>query len=72
MKKSLFAVAALSAIAGAAQAQSSVTVYGVIDAGFIGANGTSYSSKAGVAGNTSGNVKATSSQFGQGAQSTSR
>ena len=73
MKKSLFAVAALSAIAGAAQAQSSVTVYGVIDAGYIGANGTSYSSKAaGVGSNTSGNVKATSSQFGQGAQSTSR
>lgn len=72
MKKSLFAVAALSAIAGAAQAQSSVTVYGVIDAGYIGANGTSYSSKAITSSNTSGNVKATSSQFGQGAESTSR
>ena len=34
MKKSLLAVAALSAIAGAAQAQSSVTIYGVLDAGY--------------------------------------
>jgi len=38
MKKSLFAVAALSAVAGAAQAQSSVTIYGILDAGYIGAN----------------------------------
>jgi predicted porin len=34
MKKSLIALAALSAIAGSAVAQSSVTVYGVLDAGF--------------------------------------
>ncbi len=33
MKKSLLALAALGAFAGAAQAQSSVTLYGVIDAG---------------------------------------
>ncbi len=32
MKKSLVALAALSAIAGAAQAQSSVTLYGIVDA----------------------------------------
>jgi len=38
MKKSLFAVAALSAIAGAAQAQSSVTVYGIMDLGYVGYN----------------------------------
>ncbi len=38
MKKSLFAVAALSAIAGAAQAQSSVTVYGLLDVGYVGYN----------------------------------
>ncbi|OWS70080.1 porin [Polynucleobacter campilacus] len=69
MKKSLFAVAAMSAIAGAAQAQSSVTVYGVIDAGYIGANATAYNSKVATNG---GIVKSTSSQFGQGAQSTSR
>jgi len=33
MKKSLLAIAAMTAFAGAAQAQSSVTVYGVIDTG---------------------------------------
>ena len=33
MKKSLLAIAAMTAFAGAAQAQSSVTVYGVMDAG---------------------------------------
>jgi len=33
MKKSLLALAAMSAFAGAAQAQSSVTVYGLLDAG---------------------------------------
>jgi len=71
MKKSLFAVAAMSAIAGAAQAQSSVTVYGVIDAGYIGSNGTAYSSS-GTNGTSGGNVRTTTSQFGQGAQSTSR
>jgi len=34
MKKSLIALAALSAIAGVAQAQSSVTVYGILDVGY--------------------------------------
>jgi predicted porin len=34
MKKSLFAIAAVTAFAGAAQAQSSVTVYGILDMGF--------------------------------------
>lgn len=38
MKKSLFALAAVTAFAGAAQAQSSVTVYGIIDVGYIGGN----------------------------------
>jgi predicted porin len=36
MKKSLFAIAAVTAFAGAAQAQSSVTVYGILDVGFAG------------------------------------
>ncbi len=36
MKKSLFAIAAVGAFAGAAQAQSSVTVYGIMDVGFQG------------------------------------
>ncbi len=38
MKKSLLAFAAMGAFAGAAQAQSSVTVYGLIDYGFQGGN----------------------------------
>jgi predicted porin len=36
MKKSLLALAAMGAFAGAAQAQSSVTVYGILDVGFQG------------------------------------
>ena len=35
MKKSLLAIAAMTAFAGAAQAQSSVTVYGIMDVGYI-------------------------------------
>jgi predicted porin len=38
MKKSLFAIAAVTAFAGAAQAQSSVTVYGLVDYGYAGAS----------------------------------
>jgi len=38
MKKSLLAVAAMSAFAGAAQAQSSVTVYGIMDVGYTNGN----------------------------------
>ena len=38
MKKSLFALAAMGAFAGAAQAQSSVTVYGILDVGYTGGN----------------------------------
>jgi len=38
MKKSLLAIAAAGAFAGAAQAQSSVTVYGIVDMGYIGSN----------------------------------
>ena len=34
MKKSLLALAALGAFAGVAHAQSSVTLYGIIDEGF--------------------------------------
>jgi predicted porin len=40
MKKSLFAIAAVTAFAGAAQAQSSVTVYGLLDYGYQGSNQT--------------------------------
>ncbi|WP_244847295.1 porin [Caballeronia sp. SL2Y3] len=38
MKKSLLALAALGVFAGAAHAQSSVTLYGIIDAGFVYSN----------------------------------
>jgi len=38
MKKSLIAVAVLGAIAGAAQAQSAVTIYGILDTGITYAN----------------------------------
>lgn len=64
MKKSLFAIAAVTAFAGAAQAQSSVTVYGILDVGYIGGNvrGTS----------ASGTAKGTYSNIGSSAESTSR
>ncbi|NKI71542.1 porin [Collimonas pratensis] len=38
MKKSLIALAVLGAIAGAAQAQTSVTIYGIVDTGIVYAN----------------------------------
>ncbi|WP_406851335.1 porin [Herbaspirillum huttiense] len=53
MKKSLLALAVLGAFAGAAQAQSSVTIYGIVDTGIA------YSSK--VVNTTAGN---TGSKFG--------
>jgi len=65
MKKSLLALAAMGAFAGAAQAQSSVTVYGIIDVGFIGGNNRGF--------NATGNPqKSTYSSFGSSAESTSR
>ena len=64
MKKSLLAVAALGAFASAAQAQSSVTVYGVVDAGYVGAN-ERVATGATV-------LRGTQSGFGDGAESTSR
>jgi predicted porin len=39
MKKSLIALAALATVATAAQAQSSVTVYGIVDSGFLRSDG---------------------------------
>ena len=84
MKKSLFAVAALSAIAGAAQAQSSVTVYGILDAGYIGSNQTASAtssattiatSAASVPNNVNNNgaqIRTVTNQMGQSAESTSR
>jgi predicted porin len=65
MKKSLLALAALSAFATAAQAQSSVTVYGVLDVGYgvndvdAGASSTSSVKSTGLADSTN-----SSSRFG--------
>ena len=61
MKKSLLAVAAMGAFASAAQAQSSVTVYGLLDTGFQGVTTRVGSTKTNVARFT-----------GEGSQSTSR
>lgn len=73
MKKSLLAIAAIGAFASAAQAQSSVTVYGILDVGYVG--GTTRiqdSSKGNTAGYNNGTLKSTVNQFGQSAESTSR
>ena len=48
MKKSLLALAALGAFAGAAHAQSSVTLYGIIDAGITYVNNVKGSSQVGL------------------------
>ena len=66
MKKSLFAIAAVTAFAGAAQAQSSVTVYGILDVGYIGGNVRN----ANTAGTTQ--QKGTYSSIGSSAETTSR
>ncbi len=68
MKKSLFALAAVGAFAGAAQAQSSVTVYGILDVGFQGVTSrTPYSAS------DLSQVKANTTRFtGEGSESTSR
>jgi len=76
MKKSLFAVAAMTAFAGAAQAQSTVTVYGIIDAGYIGSNAKEVAAPS--TANAGGGIqntqttRITKSAFGQNAEQTSR
>ncbi len=64
MKKSLLALAAMGAFAGAAQAQSSVTVYGVLDVGYINqkSDGTG----------TTATTTASNSFIGTSAETTSR
>jgi len=64
MKKSLLAVAAIGAFASAAQAQSSVTVYGIMDIGYVGGNSRVADGKA--------VTKGTSNSFVAGSESTSR
>ena len=61
MKKSLFAIAAVTAFAGAAQAQSSVTVYGIMDVGYQGKNARA-----------STGVKTQTSKFDDSAEQSSR
>jgi predicted porin len=80
MKKSLFAVAAATAFTGAAQAQSSVTVYGLVDVGYINASAKAAGPNNGVESVNGNNVNAVTSKGGSGnfsalsgnAQSTSR
>ena len=75
MKKSLFAIAALSALSGAALAQSSVTVYGIIDAGFSGTTSRVpqiTTSTSGTVGTTVPQYKTNATSFGSGAETTSR
>ena len=64
MKKSLLAVAAMTAFAGAAQAQSSVTIYGILDVGYINQKSDGASSSA--------TTKANNRFIGQSAEQTSR
>jgi predicted porin len=47
MKKVITAVGLVAAFVGAVQAQSSVTVYGIIDAGYVGGNSRISSSDVG-------------------------
>lgn len=74
MKKSLLAIAAIGAFASAAQAQSSVTIYGILDVGYVGGNTRiSDSSKSNLAGYNGGVTKSTVNGFaGNGAEQTSR
>lgn len=67
MKKSLLAVAAIGAFASAAQAQSSVTVYGILDVGYVGSNAREGGV---VTGNQPSKIQ--KSAFGQSAEQTSR
>jgi predicted porin len=69
MKKSLFAIAAVSAFASAAQAQSSVTVYGIMDVGFAGTTSRAASTTS----TTQPTLKTNTTGFsGAGSESTSR
>ena len=71
MKKSLLAVAAMGAFATAAQAQSSVTVYGILDVGYIGSNQILAANSAN-ASTGQAITKTTTGGIGSGAESTSR
>ena len=66
MKKSLLALAAMTAFAGAAQAQSSVTVYGILDMGYNAGKTTNTAATTGAKTITNYN------SFGSGSEQTSR
>jgi predicted porin len=71
MKKSLFALAAVTAFAGAAQAQSSVTVYGILDVGFAGSSATTPAVSSAATGSQT--IKTNQTGFsGVGSETTSR
>jgi len=82
MKKSLLAVAAMGAFASAAQAQSSVTVYGILDVGYasqtvrnagtVGTTGANNNVAANLGNAAYGVGGSTTSGFTQSAESTSR
>ena len=74
MKKSLLAVAAIGAFASAAQAQSSVTVYGILDVGYVGYNTREANlGRSASTGALNGTVnKTTGNAFSSSAESTSR
>ena len=75
MKKSLLAVAAIGAFASAAQAQSSVTVYGILDVGFQGVTtrGSAASSTSTAVQNPVAGGKSNQTRFsGEGSEQTSR
>jgi predicted porin len=72
MKKSLLAVAAIGAFASAAQAQSSVTVYGLLDYGFQGSSQTQSGPAATSAAGTNVTTKTQTSGLGGSGESTSR
>ena len=72
MKKSLFAIAAVTAFAGAAQAQSSVTVYGILDVGFNGTASRVPAATTTLQGTGPTTLKTNTSQFGNSSETSSR
>jgi predicted porin len=76
MKKSLLAIAAMTACAGVAQAQSSVTIYGIMDVGYINQsvkNAGNVNQNGSIQGTTAYNAtNTTGAQFGSSAEQTSR
>lgn len=66
MKKALVTIGLIVASTGAVQAQSSVTIYGIIDTGYVGGNSRVVNPLTGV------QTKSTASEIGQNGESSSR